>query len=83
MVDSEIFLTDFSFFLELPLKLTKKSNAFIPIRTSKIMKKVTIQLNDLVTQRKITPFRILNVVINRNVIGKCSFYGERKENVNF
>ena len=83
MVDSEIFLTDFSFFLGLLLKLTKKSNAFMPIRTNKILKKVTIQLNDLVIQRKITSFRILNDVIIRNVIRKGSFCGEVKNNVNF
>lgn len=47
------------------------------------MKKVTIQLNDLVIQRKITSFRILNDVIIRNVIGRGPFYGEPKKYVNF
>lgn len=55
----------------------------MPIRTNKILKKVTIQLNDLVIQRKITSFRILNDVIIRNVIRKGSFCGEVKNNVNF
>lgn len=82
-MDSEIFLTYFSFFLGPLLKLTKKSNAFIPIRTNKIVKKVTIQLNYLAIERKITSFSILYVEINRNVARRAIFYGLRKNIVNF
>ena len=60
-VDSEIFLTDFSFFLGGWLKLTKNNRAFIKTKTDNILKKVTIRQSYLDIQRKITPFLIVSL----------------------
>ncbi|MCM4168711.1 hypothetical protein DHD08_13565 [Arenibacter sp. H213] len=43
VVDSEIRFADFSFFLELWLKLTKNKSVLITTKTENILKKVTIK----------------------------------------